>query len=169
MASTESSKSPKTLTAASSCREFAYQALSQKGPAGDSPNPLKPAVPMLVRHPSKDQTYPLSALIDSGADASSFPDEWASALGIDLDECRAVRVKTASGVTYHPQWSETLEVTIADRTFPVRPRFAPIQVAVLGRRDFFLQFKIEIDERARVTRLTAYDSLSTNRSVTPGS
>jgi len=154
--STASSRSQKTQTAASSCREFPYQALSQKG--ADAPTPLKPAIPIRVHHPDTDQTYPLSALIDSGADATTLPDEWAEVLGIDLDECPAVKVKTGSGITFHPEWTEPLSITVAEHKIEVvRPRFAPIHVVILGRRDFFMNFKVEFDERKQVTRLTPYE------------
>lgn len=135
--------------------EFPYQALSQKG--ADAPTPLKPAIPIYVHHPGEDQTYPLSALIDSGADATSFPAEWAAVLGIDLDECPAVKVKTGNGVTWHPESTETLSITVAAQKIDMRPRFAPIHVAILGRRDFFMHFRVEFDERRQVTTLTPYE------------
>jgi hypothetical protein len=97
--------------------------------------------------------------VDSGADATSFPQDWAAILGIDLDECQAVKVTTGSGSTYHPEWDRALAITVAGRRVDIeRPRFAPVQVAILGRRDFFMQFKVEIDERQRMTRLTPYAS-----------
>lgn len=34
--------------------------------------------------------------------------------------------------------------------------FGPINVPVLGRRDFFAHFRVEFDERACVTHLTPY-------------
>jgi hypothetical protein len=34
--------------------------------------------------------------------------------------------------------------------------FGPINVPVLGRRDFFAHFRVEFDEHARMTRLISY-------------
>lgn len=34
--------------------------------------------------------------------------------------------------------------------------FGPTLIAVLGRRDFFTRFRIEFDERSRVSYLTPY-------------
>lgn len=157
MTSIESSKSPKTPLAPSSCRPFPYQAIAQKGPAGDSPSVLQPAISIKVRHPTKDQIYPVSALLDSGADRTTFPSEWAAVFGIDLDECKAIRVRTAMGLTFLPVSETELEIAAAGRVIAVQPCFAPVSVAILGRRDFFSQFRVEFDERERVTRLTPYD------------
>jgi len=84
---------------------------------------------------------------------------WASILGIDLDDCSKVKVSTGSGVTYHSEWDGSLVITAAGRNVLVpRPRFAPVPFVILGRSDFFAAFRVEFDERARVTRLTAYDA-----------
>jgi len=60
------------------------------------------------------------------------------------------------GLTYHPESPRTVSVEVAGAVIDVRPRFAPVNIAILGRRDFFMQFKVEFDERRRVTRLTPY-------------
>jgi len=117
-------------------------------------------VPIRVHHPDRAQAYPLGALIDSGADATSFPEEWAEVLGIDPEDsthCQWVKVKTGNGITYHAESKRALSVEVEDQVILVRPRFAPVDVAILGRRDLFMCFRVEFDERERVTRLTPYD------------
>ena len=65
--------------------------------------------------------------------------------------------RLGNGLTWHPEWAETLAITVAGVQIDVRPRFAPVDFVILGRRDIFMRFKIEFDERARLTRLTPYD------------
>ncbi len=67
------------------------------------------------------------------------------------------KVKTGNGLTYHPESTQKFSIVVADHKIEVRPRFAPIHVAILGRRDFFMHFRVEFDERKRVTRLTPYE------------
>lgn len=99
----------------------------------------------------------MAALIDSGADATSFPEIWADVLGVDLDECLSVKVQTGNGITWHPESTKVFSITVAEIQISVRPRFAPVGIAILGRRDFFMSFKVEFDEQRRVTRLTPYE------------
>jgi hypothetical protein len=61
------------------------------------------------------------------------------------------------GPTFLPVSPFPLEISAAGRVFPSEPCFAPVTVAILGRREFFSLFRVEFDERAHVTRLTAYE------------
>jgi hypothetical protein len=100
--------------------------------------------------------FPFYALPDSGADASCFPEEWAPQLGVDLSTCVKQPVNTGAGKTHHHVWHAGLIATIESFEIELEAVFGPINVPVLGRRDFFAHFRVEFDERARLTHLTPY-------------
>lgn len=102
------------------------------------------------------KSFPFFALPDSGADASCFPEEWASKFGVDLSACAKHPVNTGAGKTHHHVWDVGLMAQINGLDIELEAVFGPINVPVLGRRDFFAHFRVEFDERARMTRLSAY-------------
>lgn len=93
------------------------------------------------------------ALLDSGADRSCFPEDWAEVLGVDLERCEAHRVQTGNGEGCHYDWGQPLSLIVAEIKIPVRATFGPVGVAILGRGDFFEHFYVEIDEKAKVTHI----------------
>jgi hypothetical protein len=95
-------------------------------------------------------------LPDSGADASCFPEEWASRLGVDLSACEKHPVNTGAGLTHHHVWDAGLVAKVEDFEIALEAVFGSINVPVLGRRDFFARFRVEFDERSRVSHLTPY-------------
>jgi hypothetical protein len=102
------------------------------------------------------KTFPVYALPDSGADASCFPEEWAPRLGVDLSACEKHPVNTGAGKTHHHVYDTGLMATVAGFEIVLEAVFGPINVPVLGRRDFFERFRVEFDERSRVSYLTPY-------------
>jgi hypothetical protein len=119
---------------------------------------VKPAIPVRLQSLDGESRFPLYALPDSGADFSTFPEEWASPLGIDLAACEKRRVNTGAGVVHHHEWKSPLVAMIAGREIELRACFAPILVGLLGRGDFFKHFRVEVDQRAHVTFLRAYET-----------
>jgi hypothetical protein len=59
-------------------------------------------------------------------------------------------------MTHHHVWDADLVATVGDLEIELEAVFGPINVPVLGRRDFFSRFRVEFDERDRVTYLTPY-------------
>jgi hypothetical protein len=96
-------------------------------------------------------------LVDSGADGSVFPEEFAETLGVDLEKCEQAKVHTGNGLAIHYCHAEPVKALIAGRKVDLRGTFGPIGVPVLGREDFFSQFYVEVDERNRVVIITPHD------------
>jgi hypothetical protein len=152
--STASSKSPRSRPQAASSK-FAYAALGH-GAA------LHPAVEVLLQRRDGAE-FPIRALVDSGADCSCFPEEFAVSLGIDLEQCQQSQVHTGNGLAVHYCASEPLRATIAEREVFLTASFGPIGVPVLGRDDFFAEFLVEVDHPRRVVSLTPHADLGSAR------
>jgi hypothetical protein len=102
---------------------------------------------------------PTPALVDSGADSSMFPLEFAHHLGIDLGSCRREECRTAGGSATQHIWEEGLDVVVQgiNRTIHLGASFSETTVVLLGRADFFQAFRVSIDHRAQRFRLEAYE------------
>jgi hypothetical protein len=103
-----------------------------------------------------EKQFPLYAIPDSGADASCFPEDWASPLGIDLADCHKRRVNTGAGLGHHHEAKAPLIATVAGRTVELCASFGPVLVGLLGRDDFFRYFRVEFDQQRKVTVLHPY-------------
>jgi len=99
----------------------------------------------------------MRALVDSGADGSVFPEDFADALEVNLEECEQVKVHTGNGLAIHYCADKPVEAEIVGRVVGLRATFGPIGVPVLGREDFFSQFYVEIDEKNRVVVITPHE------------
>lgn len=110
----------------------------------------------MLLHRQDGAEFPVRALVDSGADCSCFPEEFASSLGIDLEECEQNQVHTGNGLAIHYCSDQPLRATIAEREVFLKASFGPIGVPVLGREDFFAEFLVEVDHRRRVVSLTPH-------------
>ena len=124
---------------------YPYQALP---PGGDPAGVRRPLLPVRLRRGSRTLDTFL-AIVDSGADVSTFPLDLASRLGIDLDDpgqCRRTRVRGVSGPG--DAYSCAVEIEVEGRRFSSHVSFAPILTAVLGQLDVFWHFRICFDERA---------------------
>lgn len=145
--STASSKSPATQKPAASS-EFAYAALGH-GAA------LHPAIEVLLEGRNGSE-FPVRALVDSGADCSCFPEDFADVLGINLGECDQSSVHTGNGLAIHYCAPEPIHTTIAGRKISLTASFGPVGVPVLGREDFFAEFLVEINHPKRIVILTPH-------------
>jgi hypothetical protein len=99
------------------------------------------------------------ALIDSGADASYLPYEFANVLGVDLGSCDQSLSQTISGTSSVYVCPEGITARVFGVTFQLEGVFAPTVIPILGRRDFFARFLVEIDQRRQRFNLRPYDEL----------
>jgi hypothetical protein len=91
------------------------------------------------------------ALVDSGADFTTFSHEWAELLGIDLErDCEERSVGVADGrpskrfVYTRGLWVEV----VGERLFLAVAMFCKnLPVALLGRKDFFERYVVLLDQR----------------------
>jgi hypothetical protein len=95
-------------------------------------------------------------LVDSGADYSILPASYAHYLGIDVDACEERPATTAGGtgtVLVHPLPLEA-EVEAMNARFAMKSAFTKHgSTILLGREDFFKEFRVTIDEPAQTFTL----------------
>lgn len=70
-----------------------------------------------------------------------------------------MQVGTGNGQGCHWLAPRPIIARIAGRALSLRPCFGNIDVAVLGREDFFKEFYVEVDERNRFVKITPHDLL----------
>lgn len=102
------------------------------------------------------------ALIDSGADLTTFPASWAKSLGIALDAscCEEKQAVTAGGPAVVWAYPQGLRVSIEGIDHWLKAEFCiGLDLPLLGRRDFFDSYRIMFDERAKSFTLEPYESL----------
>ena len=148
--SKRSSRLPRSRELPASSREFPYRAIY----AGE---PLRPALPIVVYHARG--RVPFRALVDSGADYSVLPAQFAPHLGVDLAQCREEPCITAGGrgtVKIRDIPLEA-EVQVLGIRFAMRAAFSEYApVVLLGRDDFFNEFRVTFDHRRETFRLEMY-------------
>ena len=126
------------------------------GDEGDSER-VEPCVPVIFIGP-RDSGRTV-ALIDSGADRTMLPLDWAPKFGVTLERNPQGVLHFGEGGPaladcYRPV--ETLRATVAGRTFDLDALFGPAWEPVLGRSEFFREFVVTIDERNRTVILDPY-------------
>ena len=114
----------------------------------------RPAIPVLFFN--GDKRYEMPALIDSGADMSAIDSRWANWLNLDMTGCRTrsygisgsvetviskVGIEVSRG---HEDY--TLDIPIRVLVLGEADPYAP---TLIGRRGFFDQFRITIDESSQ--------------------
>ena len=114
----------------------------------------RPAIPILFFNGEKK--YEMPALIDSGADMSAIDSRWASWLNLDMSGHRTksygisgsvetvisnVSIEVAKGHE-HYSFNIPIRVLIMGDSDPYAP-------TLIGRKGFFEQFKITIDESSQ--------------------
>jgi hypothetical protein len=87
---------------------------------------------------------PTQGIVDSGADSSMFPLEFAEHLGIELASCRREECQTAGGPATQHIWEEGLDVLVQgiNRTVHLGASFSETPSVLLGRSDFFQAFRV---------------------------
>lgn len=150
------SRSPRSqVLPGTSRRTFPYRATAPGNPAA-----LSPLLPIILHGPSG--RIPVYGLVDSGASDTLIPHDLMAYLGIVEANCTVEPCETANGLTDQYIWPAGLEVEIQQlaRKVAVKAAFSkglPAQLVLLGRRDFFAQFRVEVDERAQTFSLDPYD------------
>jgi hypothetical protein len=97
------------------------------------------------------------ALVDSGADRSTFPISMAPRLGIDVNDssqCRSTKLSgiVATGVAYPC----LVEVEVESQRIQMDANFAAVSVSCLGRMDVFWHSRFCFDERAEELLVEPY-------------
>ena len=97
------------------------------------------------------------ALVDSGADISTFPGSMARSLGIALDEtcCERQRALTANGEATIWRYPQGIRALIEDQgEHHLKADFCDeLKIPLLGRKDFFQTYRVMFDERAQTLTL----------------
>lgn len=120
---------------------------------------LVPALGIRVQRLDDSWLPETPALLDSGADVSTFPAEWAKRLGIKLDLscCEEKKAKTAGGAVVVWAYPQGLRVHVEGVGHRLKADFCEgLDVPLLGRRDFFNAYRVTFDERAKTFTLEPY-------------
>lgn len=98
------------------------------------------------------------AIIDSGADCTTLPIEWAGKLGIDPEaDCVEVPCITAAGEGTQLAYPDGIEAVILGERLPLSATFNPgLDCVLLGRRDFFDWYRVLFDQRSKSFTLDPY-------------
>ena len=155
--SSRSKKSPAPPPSTKRAEKLKAKTFSYR--ATEPGRPLKPGIPIVVHGLSG--RVPMYGLIDSGADVALFPRGIAASLGIDINKCRRETCDTAGGPAYQYVWDKGVEIEVQQVKvrFKTKASFSdglPSRVVLLGREDFFSEFRVAIDERAKAFTLDPY-------------
>lgn len=106
---------------------------------------------------------PVYGLVDSGASDTLIPHDLMGYLGINEADCDEEPCGTASGPDTQYVWRSgplRIEIQQLGRSVPVKGAFMKglPGFVLLGRRDFFNEFRVEVDERAQTFSLDPYDA-----------
>jgi hypothetical protein len=116
----------------------------------------RPMLLVRIRNGSR-RTSPILALVDSGADVSTFHPVVAAQVGVDPSACRAAETGTAGGRVRIAVCS--IELEVEGHIFAADVHFSwdmPATMALLGRHDVFRQFQFGFDERAERLLICPY-------------
>ncbi len=97
-------------------------------------------------------------IVDSGADRSNFPADWAEPLGIDLDaDCDEQDGDTAGGPVVQKVYEPGLDALVFGRKVHLDAVFQErLPVVLLGREDFFNEYKVAFNQRRLTFRVDSY-------------
>lgn len=95
------------------------------------------------------KTFPTTGILDSGADVSLFPADWAEPLGIQIADCEVVAGGSAQGSSDYHVWNEPIRATLLGKTIDLHAIFGGYSEVLLGREDFFDHFRLTIEHRKR--------------------
>jgi hypothetical protein len=124
---------------------------------------IAPGVPIVLIRQDGTTTPRTPALVDSGCDATTFPQEWAAILGVDFDACEPRAGITAAGPD-EPDgdstprlWPAGVDALVMGHKVHLNALFRPgLPLILLGRHDFFEEFKVAFDQRSKTFRLRRY-------------
>jgi hypothetical protein len=141
-----------TLVAATTgpaVREFKYLTTGDVGPGHRAI--LRPALPVTLLGGHGGEMTTARALVDSGADFTTFSHDWAELLAIDLErDCEVRDVGIADGrPSRRYVYTGGLQVeVVGERLFLAVAMFCKnLPVALLGRKDFFERYLVLLDQQ----------------------
>lgn len=113
---------------------------------------LFPIVPILLSHQSR--SLRTEGLLDSGANTSLFPAEVAEYLGVSLEAGKGVYLSGIGGriLGYRHEVSLTIGVVEFETSVVFSAEFTSF-FNLLGRDNFFEQFRITFDEHLKFVEL----------------
>ena len=103
-------------------------------------------------------TLAIKALVDSGASFSVFRAEVLDYLGVPLTQGKRLSLEGIGGRIWG--YLHRLSAGVGATRFPLSVVFSrelTVSFNLLGRENFFQEFRVTFDERARVTHLQVYD------------
>ncbi len=112
-------------------------------------------MPLHIAGPNGKQ-FPITGIVDSGADVSLFPSAWAEPLGIQIADCETVIGGSASGGGQYHYWPEPIQATLLGKAFKLEAVFGGNSEVLLGREDFLAQFELRLDQKKRRFFLDPY-------------
>lgn len=118
-----------------------------------------PALPIRLRGLDGKWQPSALAIVDSGADGSTFPTMWAHGLGIELNPgwCDESTAETAGGTVVCWVYRPGIKALIDGTEHQLKASFCEgLEVPLLGRKDLFEAYKIMFDQRAKSFTLEAY-------------
>jgi hypothetical protein len=109
--------------------------------------------------PGGQQTPKIRGIVDTGADRSLFPVEWAGPLGIDLTaDCEEMVGMGTGGKVEQYHYTAGIHGLVFGHRVPLDAIFnAHLPVVLLGREDFMQYFKVSFDQRQKTLAIEPYD------------
>lgn len=95
-------------------------------------------------------------LIDTGADITLIPEDWAEPMGIQISDCEIVDGGSAAGSSEFRLWNEPVYLTVLEREIQLLPIFGGYPEILLGREDFLSHFEFHVDQVNHRFTLTPY-------------
>ena len=119
-----------------------------------------PAAPIHPISGNGAQLPAIVAIVDSGADWSTFPSAYAAHLGIELEDCLPSHARTAGGVTENHHYKPGIDILLEDEKLKIAANFCTtLKVPVLGRKDFFAAYaQVIVDERREIVTLEPFET-----------
>jgi hypothetical protein len=96
-------------------------------------------------------------LIDTGADITLIPEDWAEPLGIQIADCEIVDGGSAAGSSEFRVGSESVFLTVLEQQIELMPIFGGYPEILLGREDFLAHFEFNVDQAKHRFTLKPYD------------
>jgi hypothetical protein len=119
---------------------------------------MRPSLPLSVHCVGvrAGTLWPTTGLVDSGADMSCFPISLMEVLGVEETLCVAEACETAGGPATQYSWPDGIVVDFDGQTLHLIGMFIPGEMVLLGRRDFFAQYRaVSFFEGAKTFALTS--------------
>lgn len=114
----------------------------------------RPIIPIRISYKHKFLNYPISALIDSGADNNLFPSFFGQKIGLDIKKGEE-RIITGIGNLAIKAYRHKIKIFVDSYSFETYVDFCDQQqLPLLGRSDFFKFFKeVIFNENKTIVKL----------------